>query len=322
MKHKVILDTDPGIDDAMAIAYAIAHPQVELVGLTTIFGNVTVEEATRNALDLLDHFGCGVDVAPGEPRPLTIAPNRPSYTVHGDNGFGQVALKASRRRALEVSAADYIIEKTRAHPGEITLCAVGPLTNLAVALKRDPTLAERVRQVVVMGGAIDRPGNVSPAAEANFWNDPHAADAVLSARWPLVLAPLDCTMPVVFGPDYFAALAEAAPLMGGVLAEMARFYTRFYRSHVGVDGCVPHDVMALAWLTMPGVYWTRLGSMAVTTEGPALGKVHFNPAGRFSRDAIWQERPRHTALTGTDAHFFRADYFRTLSSFEGSSPTG
>jgi len=317
MKHKVILDTDPGIDDAMAIVYAAAHPQIDLLGLTTIFGNVATKEATRNALQLLDYLGHSGDVAEGEARPLAIAPNEPSYDVHGANGFGGIELPASRREAVATSAVDYMIEKTREFPGEVTICAVGPLTNLARVLERDPAIVARVRQVVVMGGAVYVPGNVSPAAEANFWNDPHAADAVLGARWPLVLAPLDSTMPVVLTHAYFADLAAAAPKAGGLLERMARFYTRFYRSHVGVDGCVPHDVMALAWLTMPGVFTQKTGAMAVTTEGPGIGQTHFLPAGRYTRDPLWQKRRAHTALLDTDAPFFQAEFFRTIAEWEG-----
>ncbi|MGN6549454.1 MAG: nucleoside hydrolase [Pararhizobium sp.] len=316
MPHKVILDTDPGIDDAMAIAYAVAHPDIDLIALTTIFGNVAVHEATRNALQLLDYLGDRADVAEGEARPLSIAPNRPSYEVHGEYGFGDVALPASTRAASRLSAADYMIEKTREMPGEITICAVGPLTNLARAIQRDPEIVDRVRQVVVMGGAVYRPGNVSPAAEANFWNDPHAADAVLAAHWPLVLAPLDATMPVVLTPGFFGDLAAAAPKAGALLARMAGFYTRFYRSHVGVGGCVPHDVMALAWLTMPGVYLQKTGSMAVTTSGPGIGQTHFMPAGGYARDSFWQARPPHIALLDTDPLAFQADFFRTIAAAE------
>lgn len=315
MKHKVILDTDPGIDDAMAIAYAVAHPSIDLLALTTIFGNVAVHEATRNALQLLDYLDSDADVAGGATAPLSIAPNEPSYAVHGDNGFGGIELPTSARAPIATSAAEYMIEATLRHPGEITICAVGPLTNLALALERDPGIAGRVKQVVVMGGAVHVPGNVSPAAEANFWNDPHAAEAVLAADWPLVLAPLDATMPVVLTPDYFADLAAAEPVAGGLLARMAAHYTRFYRSHVGLEGCVPHDVMALAWLTMPGVYVQKSGAMAVSTEAPALGQVHFLPAGRPTRDPFWQNRKWQTALLGTDARLFQADFFRTIAGF-------
>ena len=317
MAHKIIIDTDPGIDDAMAIAYAVAHPGLELLGLTTIFGNVRVHEATANALRLLDAWGSSADVAEGATRPMVIEPHEPSYLVHGRNGFGGYEIPASSRSAHALDAADYISEMTRRHPGEISLCAIGPLTNLAILLDRDPGVVDRVKQVVVMGGAVHHKGNVTPMAEANFWNDPHAADIVLNARWPLVLAPLDCTMPVVFSPDFMDRLAEDAPALGTPLNAMAKFYSRFYRAYVGLNGCVPHDQMALSWLTVPGAFRVQKGAVAVQREDPAKGQCLFQPAGTTSRADIFHGRPDIDVLVDTDARIFSADYVRVLSAFAG-----
>lgn len=317
MKHKIIIDTDPGIDDAMAIAYAIAHPDIELLALTTIFGNVRTEEATRNALALLEHWGSDADVAEGEFAPLSIAANEPSYLVHGSNGFGEVDIPASARSKHALDAVDYIIEASKRFPGEIVICAVGPLTNLARLLERDPEMVSRLKAVVVMGGAVHRKGNVTPVAEANIWNDPHAADQVLAAGWPLVLAPLDCTMPVVFTPDYMQALAKQSPLLCAPLAEMAEFYARFYRSHMGLGGCVPHDVMALSWLTVPGAFRLQKGALAVVTDGPAIGQTLFQPGGTQSRARCFDGRPDHLVMVDTDAEMFMADYMMVMIRYSG-----
>ncbi|MEQ8482399.1 MAG: nucleoside hydrolase [Hoeflea sp.] len=313
MPHKIIIDTDPGIDDAMAIAYAIAHPDIELLALTTIFGNVRTHEATRNALALLEHWGATADVAEGESAPVAITANEPGYLVHGRNGFGGVEIAASSRPAHDLDAAQYMIEATRRHPGEITLCAVGPLTNLARALERDPDIVSRVKAVVVMGGAVHRKGNVTPVAEANFWNDPHAADAVLGAGWPLVLAPLDCTMPVLFTPDYMEAVARENPKLGKPLSEMAAAYSRFYRSHLGLGGCVPHDVMAISWLTVPGAFRLQKGALAVIADGPAIGQCIFQPGGTKSRATIFDGRPDHLVMVDTDPALFLADFMAVMT---------
>ncbi len=313
MRHKVIIDTDPGIDDTMAIAYAIAHPRIHLLGLTTIFGNVSAAEATENALKLLDFFDHDADVAKGEAVPLSIEPNPHSYSVHGSNGLGEVILPPTTRKPIALSGPEYLVEKTREFPGEINICAVGPLTNLARALELDPTIVDRVKSVVVMGGAIKRSGNVSPVSEANIWNDPHAADVVFAASWPVVLAPLDVTTPVVLTASFFEDLRIETPKVGGLLADMAKFYTRFYRNHSGYNGCIPHDVMALTYLTAPGVYLQKRGSMAVATEGPALGQTIFQPAGHRAIDPMWAARPKHLALLEIDANFFIGDYFTTIT---------
>ncbi len=315
MPHKIILDTDPGIDDAMAIAYAIAHPDIELLALTTIFGNVRTHEATANALRLLDAWWSDADVAEGEHLPLSIPANEPSYMVHGRNGLGGVEFPASSRTLNPLDAVSYMSEMTKRHPGEITLCAVGPLTNLARLLERDPGVVDRVRGVVVMGGAVHRPGNVTPMAEANFWNDPHAADRVLGAAWPVVLAPLDCTMPVVFTPDFMEALADAAPRLGEPLKLMARFYTRFYRTHLGIGGCVPHDLLALNWLTVPGAFRLQKGALAVLTSGPGIGQTIFQPGGRPSRAHVFDGRPDHLVMVETDADMVLADYMKVFANF-------
>ena len=315
-KHKVILDTDPGIDDTFALAYAIAHPQIDLLALTTIFGNVSVDESTENALRLLHFFDYEADVARGERQPLLMEPNPHGYVVHGSNGLGEIALEPTDRRAVSQSAAEYLISKTNEFPGEINICAIGPLTNLARALELDPTIADRVRSVVIMGGAIYRPGNVSPVAEANIWNDPDAAEAVFAARWPVVLAPLDVTTPVVLTASFFNDLRAENPKVGGLLADMAEHYTRFYRGHSGFNGCIPHDVMALTYLTNQGIYLQKRGSIAVTTNGPGIGQTIFQPSGRRAIDPMWSERPQHIALLDIDADYFAGDYFTTIAGHE------
>ena len=181
-RTKVIYDTDPGVDDAMALYYALAHPAVDVVGITTTFGNVTVEQAAINALYLTAIAGRNMPVTQGVATPWCKPGEVPPAYIHGADGLGNLAQRVATTNQLDPRAsAQFIVDMARAQPGEITLVAVGPLGNLSLALKLEPRLPTLLREVVIMGGAITEPGNVSPVAEANIWNDPHAADHVFTA---------------------------------------------------------------------------------------------------------------------------------------------
>jgi inosine-uridine nucleoside N-ribohydrolase len=271
--HRIIIDTDPGIDDAMAILFAIAEPRIELVGLTTVFGNVSGERAARNALWLTELANHPCPVAAGARHPLMRAPQPHPDFVHGVEGFGAESVARPKGRQEPRGAAEFLCETTAAHPGEITIVAVGPLTNLAEALSHDPMIAERVKGVVVMGGAVETGGNVTPEAEANIWQDPEAAAAVLAAEWPVTLVGLDVTETVRAAPGDFDAIAAAAPKAGGFLRRAAEFYFAFHRQSVGLDGCYMHDPTAVIAVTDPGHFQTTPMPLTVVTEGPEVGRT-------------------------------------------------
>lgn len=275
MTKKIILDTDPGIDDAMAILFAEAHPDIELMGITTVYGNATIDNATQNALYLKQKFGMNALVAKGADKPLVKAPVGATVVVHGEAGFGDVKAPSS----LDVSAIDtpayqYIIDSVRAEPGEITLVAVGPLTNLALALEADPEIVNLVKEVVVMGGAFgenDHRGNVTPYAEANIHDDPHAADKVFTASWPVVIIGLDVTEESFFTGQYLDQLREDAGEVGQFIWDVSRYYLKFYSEKVGMDGCHVHDPSAIAYVIEPELFTLRSGAVRVVTDGPAEG---------------------------------------------------
>ena len=273
MKQKIIIDTDPGIDDAMAIHMAFADPRLEVVGLTTIFGNVNVEQATRNALWLAEQAEYELDVAKGATRPLVQDPNEPSYYVHGDEGFGDLPAQTPFGRAHALDAADYIIETCRAHSGEISLCPVGPLTNIAIALQRDPDLVHHVKSVVIMGGAGFVPGNVTDYAEANIWNDPHAADIVFGAPWEVVMIGLDVTTQVMCYPEEYQSIADESGPIGSFINDISQFYARFYSSIYKDVLCVLHDPCAIIALTDPELFDYRDMPVHVICDGPAIGQT-------------------------------------------------
>ena len=194
MTTPIILDCDPGIDDALAIVFAHGHPGIDLLGITTVAGNAGLAKTTANALAVCAFIGAGeVTVTAGSAGPL-LRPAFDARQVHGESGLGGAVLPPPRAAtAAPGHAIDYIIDTVGAARGEITLVATGPLTNIALAVKREPRLADWVREFVIMGGSAGR-GNVTPAAEYNMWADPEAAAAVFRAGWTVVMLGLDVTM--------------------------------------------------------------------------------------------------------------------------------
>jgi inosine-uridine nucleoside N-ribohydrolase len=283
MKEKILIDTDPGIDDAMAIHLAFSHPNLEVIGLTTIFGNVEIATATRNALRLVEMAAYpNCPVAQGATHPLVKTPTRHADFVHGTHGFGDVlpATTPPSQSADPRSAAQFIVDTIQEHPPHtITLCPVGPLTNIALALELDPSITKRVKKLVIMGGTVHkRPGNVNDFAEANIWNDPHAADAVLAADWssPVMLVGLDVTEKPRLLPQHFVDLAKAAPTIGGFLNEAVQFYFQFHLKK-NIDGCFMHDPSAILAVAEPELFHhTSQLKLGVTVSGERAGEVYIS----------------------------------------------
>lgn len=278
MSYKVIFDTDPGIDDAMALFFALAHPDIEIVGVTTTFGNVTVAQATENALYLTRLAGYEIPVAEGGSQPLIKSPGKPPGFIHGDDGLGnlQARVKVFGRKE-EISAAEFIVKMARQYPGEITIVAVGPFINLGLALKMEPELPKLIKQVVLMAGTVIEPGNVSPVAEANVWNDPHAADLVFTAGWNLAMVGLDVTHRVILQSSYFEKLSKHHDqhLALTTLQHAVNFYCDFYQKARPALGhaCFGHDILAFVYLVAPELFQTQTGRVRVQLDGIANGQT-------------------------------------------------
>lgn len=270
---KIIIDTDPGIDDALAICYAMAHPQLQVLALTCVYGNVSTSLATDNALRLCELCESPAIVAAGAAQPLSIPPHAVADFVHGKNGFGGVELPMPARKPCAESAAELIVKLVNENPGDISLVAVGPLTNIAMALQLSPDITSKVANVVIMGGSFYREGNVSSYAEANIWNDPHAAQLVFNADWPLVVHGLDVTRQIAFSRDYLDHIAKTRPVPGEFLRQAAEFYINFYESRQSIDGCCPHDHLALAYVTHPEWFTLETGNLDVITAGEQIGRT-------------------------------------------------
>lgn len=277
--HWVIYDTDPGVDDAMALYYALAHPGIKLLGITTTFGNVTVPQATANALYLTQLASVDVPVAQGAGQPLVKHTEAPPDFIHGADGLGNLPSRVPTQRSADPrSAAQFIVDMARQHPGQITLVPVGPLTNMAAALALEPKLPQLIKQIVIMGGSIAEHGNVSPVAEANIWNDPHAADAVLTAGFKLTMVGLDVTYKVLLPISLFAKIAaHHSHSATDTLLHAVKFYAHFYASRFAhmkdFEGCYGHDVLALICLTNPELFGYESGRTRVATEGFAQGQT-------------------------------------------------
>ena len=281
-QHKVIFDTDPGVDDAMALFFALAHPAIELVGITTTFGNVTVEQAASNALYLAALTGRQIPVTRGVAAPRHMPPHAPPDFIHGGDGLGNLASRVPTRNQLDPrSSAQFIVDMARAQPGEITVVAVGPLGNLALALELEPKLPQLLREVIVMGGTIAEPGNVSPVAEANIWNEPHAADQVFTAGWKLTMVGLDVTHQVRVSLATVARIAQrhrhvATDVLLHAVAFYAKFYTGLYAHIAQEPGCFAHDLLAFIYLVQPELFTLETGVVRVATDGLALGQTMLN----------------------------------------------
>ncbi|SCB39180.1 nucleoside hydrolase [Rhizobium hainanense] len=300
----VILDTDPGIDDAMALLFLGGQPNIRLLAITSIFGNAEIDVTTRNALYLSQRFGIDAPVYRGAAMPLSIARHPSPRHVHGDDGLGGIdAVGDFTGEAAPGEASERMIELIRANPGKVTILALAPLTNLALALVREPEIAHQVKEVVIMGGAFGwagKRGNVSPVAEANIFNDPHAADFVFNAVWPVTAIGLDVTSQCVLTSKQAAELADRGGEAGKFLWEISRGYEDVYRRSQGVDGCCLHDVAAAAWLTHPTLFRTQTGPIRVLTEGIAIGQTIQKPDDQVFGASAWDGLPSQSVCVAVD----------------------
>jgi purine nucleosidase len=264
MAKKIILDCDPGIDDAMAIAFAVGSQDIDLVGITTVAGNVSLDKTTANALRLREFLGVPrLPVTAGSPAPL-VRPAVHAEHVHGTDGLGGAWLPPATGSASPGRAVDYIIDTAMAAPGEITLVATGPLTNIALALGLEPALAASVADFVIMGGSAAR-GNFTPAAEFNIGADPEAAAIVFSAGWTVTMVGLDVTLQALAHEEVTTRLGALGKLGEDLLLPSLRGYL-----DGGLAGGAPavHDVCAVAYVAHPSL----LGCMPARVEVETAGR--------------------------------------------------
>jgi len=253
MPKHIVLDTDPGIDDSLAILLALASPEIVLDGISAIHGNASTAQVTTNALSILELANAGhVPVYKGCELPL-VQPALVSPETHGNTGLGYAKLSAPLNQARVQHGSDYLIEQIMSHPKEITLVAIGPLTNVAMAIRKEPRIVENVKEVFIMGGAIRHQGNTTPLAEYNTYVDPHAAHMVFHSGMPMTLTPLDVTYQCIFTTDDLNRLLKIDSPITKFIADSTRFYMEFHDEYQKIDGCVINDPMTLALTFMPEI---------------------------------------------------------------------
>ena len=299
--RKVIIDTDPGVDDAMAIVLAFRSPELEVLGLTTIFGNVETELATANALRLVEMMGRSVPVAEGAVKPWFMKKLPPPDFVHGKDGFGNVNLPRPSGHAIEESGAEFIVDTVRAHPGEVTLVVLGPMTNIALALALEPELPRYVHSVVAMGGVLHVMGNISPVASANIMNDPHAADIVLGTDWDVTLVPGDTTRQVLLTDGLLERIRDGGGTAGRFLYDISLFYRDYYRTVGATQGIYTHDPTAMAFAIDPKLFRTESRAVRVVTEGMAIGEVIAATERHWSQPGPWFGIPKADVTVEVDS---------------------
>ncbi|KAJ8754167.1 hypothetical protein K2173_002066 [Erythroxylum novogranatense] len=270
--EKLIIDTDPGIDDSMAILMAFQSPELEIIGLTTIFGNVSTEDATKNALLLCEIAGHpDVPVAEGSPEPLKGGRPRVADFVHGSDGLGDISLPFPKAKKYEKNASELLVDKVNEYPGEVSVLALGPLTNLALAIKRDSSFASKVKRIVILGGAFFALGNVNPAAEANIYGDPEAADVVFTSGADITVVGINITTQVKFTDDDLQSLRQSEGKYAQVLCDMCKFYRDWHVKSDGVYGIFLHDPVSFVALVRPDLFTYKKGVVRVETQGICVG---------------------------------------------------
>jgi pyrimidine-specific ribonucleoside hydrolase len=250
----ILLDCDPGHDDAIALLLALSSPELEVLGVTTVAGNQTLEKTTANALRVLEFVGRGdVPVAAGADRPLARELFIAAY-VHGESGLDGPALPAPQGAPVEQHAVDFLAERILGSASPVTLVPVGPLTNIALLLSHYPEAAENVGRIVLMGGAIAE-GNVTPAAEFNIYVDPEAAWRVFRSGLPVTMIGLDVTHKALMHDAHAERLRESGPT-GRMVAELYDFFIEYHRRTYEHDGAPIHDAVAVAQVLRPGIVET------------------------------------------------------------------
>ncbi len=266
MARKIIIDTDPGQDDAVAILLALASPELEVLGLTAVAGNVPLPLTARNARQICELAGrSDIRVFAGCDRPMKRE-LRTAEHVHGKTGLNGYDLPDPQMPLQDIHAVEFLIDTLRAEPpGTVTLCPIGPLTNIGTALHRAPDIAERIQEIVLMGGAYFQVGNITPAAEFNIYVDPEAAEIVFKSGIKLTVMPLDVTHKALTSRAQIEAFRALGTAVGAAVAGWTDFFERFDIGKYGSEGAPLHDPTVIAYLLRPEMFAGRFVNVEIET---------------------------------------------------------
>ncbi|HEY0603625.1 MAG TPA: nucleoside hydrolase [Herpetosiphonaceae bacterium] len=311
---RIVLDTDPGIDDALAILLAVASPEVDLAAVTVTGGNCPLAQGVRNALAVLDMVRSAVPVVPGVALPL-IRPPFTAEETHGDTGLGNAHLPEPTTPASADHAVDLLVREIMTAETPVTLAAVAPLTNVALAIRREPRIVERVREVIVMGGALDVPGNTTPLAEFNVYVDPHAAHIVLHSGLPITLIPWDITSKVLLTQEHVDQLLRIDSPVSRFIADATSFYIDFHRNYFGYAGCSINDPCALALAFRPELAEYESVFVDVEIDSPkSMGKTMADTLN------VWKQPPNVRLVRSFDQTAFLALFMERMTDLAGQHP--
>ena len=270
-KKNIIIDTDPGIDDAFAMAYAFNEEKFNILGITTVSGNNGLERVTKNALKIVKFFKKDIKVYEGEARPLVRKPEIGGGGCHGDDGLGGVGEKLPFGKAEKIHGVDFIIDMAEKYD-DLVIVAIGPLTNLARAIEKNPKAMKRVKEVVSMGGGIGL-GNVTDYAEFNYWADPEAAKLVFDFGLPITMVDLNATKSSYLSVEDFERMRDTKTEVGELLYEMQKIYTKFYNGWHNINGSRIHDLLAMVIAAEPAIGIGRYGKVNVAIDDPRRGET-------------------------------------------------
>ncbi|XP_015879556.2 probable uridine nucleosidase 2 [Ziziphus jujuba] len=301
---KIIIDTDPGIDDTMAIFVALRSPEVEVIGLTTIYGNVYTTLATRNALHLLE-VAERTDIPVAEGSHVTITKGtklRIADFVHGADGLGNQNFPTPKGKPIELSAASFLVQQANLYRGQVTVVALGPLTNIALAIQLDPEFSRNIGQIVVLGGAFAVNGNVNPAAEANIFGDPDAADIVFTSGADVLAVGINVTHQVIMTDADREELASSKGKFAQYLSKILEVYFSYHHDAYSTRGVYLHDPTALLAAVNPSLITYTEGVVRVQTSGITRGlTILYNKQKRFEEVTEWSNKPSVKVAVTVDA---------------------